>query len=99
MSRRHCNAEEASMSPAERDARRQIRGQRRFFNHLAVFLLVGSAFAAFTLLFRGHSSLHFWPLGAWAVALAIHGVLTLLRGRWLGAEWEEHQLRARLGVK
>lgn len=96
MSRRNTCIEDANLSPTERAVRREVRMLRGFYLHLTVFLMVNGGLAAFQWLAhpeRPH--LHFVTLG-WGIALAIHGLRVLVRGRWLGHEWEEAKVRSLL---
>lgn len=94
--------DDSHLSADERDVRRQVRGLRRFYKHLAVFLVVNGALFGFNLVLGSGRAWAPWPLMGWSVLLALHGMATLLRGRWLGAAWEERkyrQLLAERGVK
>ncbi|MGE5386045.1 MAG: 2TM domain-containing protein [Betaproteobacteria bacterium] len=85
-----------SMSLAERSARHEVRLLRGFYQHLAIYLLVNGALAAFS--FFGHPEHLRFPfvMLGWGIGLAIHGLRVLLRARWLGRDWEESKVRERL---
>jgi len=96
MSRRVACVEDASVSPAERSARREVRMLRGFYQHLAIYMIVNGGLAAFQFLSHAeHPRLPFVLVG-WGIALAIHGLRVLVRGRWLGHEWEEAKVRSLL---
>lgn len=94
--------DDPALSADERDVRRQVRGLRRFYKHLAVFLVVNGLLFGINILAGPNRAWFQWPLMGWSILLALHGVATLLRGHWLGAAWEERkyrQLLAERGVK
>ncbi len=65
-----------------------------FYIHLIVFVVVNAGLFAINALSRGDGSWWFyWPLGAWAIALAIHA--TTLLGLF-SPEWAERRARESL---
>lgn len=91
---RESRYEASQMSPAERSARREVRLLRGFYRHLAIYLIVNGGLAAFQFLSAAdHPRLPFVLVG-WGIGLAIHGLRVLVRGRWLGHEWEETKVQA-----
>lgn len=85
--------DDPNLSVAERDARRQVRGLRRFYLHLLAFLVVGAGLVAINLLLAPTRSWSVWPLLGWGALLALHAAGHFVRGRWLGADWEERKVR------
>lgn len=96
---RNCRHEDSSLSPAEREARRQIRKLRGFYQHLTVFVAVNLGLLAINLLSTPTRLWFYWPVFGWGIALVLHAGATQLRGRWLGADWEERKLRELLADK
>ncbi len=85
-----------SMSIAERSARHEVRLLRGFYQHLAIYLLVNGALAAFHFYAQPeHVRFPFVMLG-WGIGLCVHGLRVLMRGRWLGHEWEESKVQSLL---
>lgn len=91
--------DDPSVSVAERDARRQVRGLRNFYHHLALFVLVNIALAALNFLVSPARLWFYWPLLGWAVWLLLHAFRTFARGRWLGAEWEQRKFQQLMAGK
>lgn len=90
---------DSNMSPAERDARRQVGKLRGFYTHLLVFALVNTGLLAINLITSPGRFWFFWPLLGWGIWLALHAVGTFSRGRWLGTDWEERKLRELMAGK
>jgi len=65
----------------EARARRRVGIKMGFYIHAFVFVLVNLGLFAISTL-AGNGRWHVWPLWGWGLALAIHGVVTLvsLRG-------------------
>lgn len=57
----------------ERLARRRAGRKMGFIIHATVFLLVNAALYAINQQFTPRVVWSFWPLGGWAIGLAIHG--------------------------
>ena len=91
--------DDPSLSPAERDARRQVHRLRGFYQHLTVFLLVNGGLATIDLLTSPDRLWFYWPLTGWGIWLLLHAAATFSRGRWLGREWEEAKLRELMANK
>ena len=91
--------DDPKLSAAERDARRQVHGLRRFYHHLLVFSLVSAGLAAINLVVSPGRLWFYWPLLGWGVWLVLHAFATFARGRWLGAEWEDRKVRQFLAGK
>jgi hypothetical protein len=85
--------EDPNLSVAERDARRQVHGLRRFYNHLVVFAVVSAGLAAINLVASPARLWFYWPVLGWGVWLVLHAFATFARGRWLGADWEERKIK------
>ncbi|RIX42059.1 MAG: hypothetical protein D3M94_19625 [Rhodocyclales bacterium GT-UBC] len=81
---------------AEQSVRHEVRLLRGFYRHLAIYLLVNGGVALLHLF--NHQELRHASgmLIGWGIALAIHGLRVRLGDRWLGREWEEAQVSARL---
>lgn len=60
-----------------RRAKKRVDMKMGFFIHLLVFICVNLGLAALNLLQGGHRW-NIWPLGGWAIGLAIHGLVTFL---------------------
>lgn len=60
-----------------RRAKKRVDMKMGFFIHLLVFICVNLGLAALNLLQGGHRW-SIWPLGGWAIGLAIHGLVTFL---------------------
>lgn len=99
MVRRYRLTDDSSLSVAERDARRQVRGLRNFYHHLVLFVVVNAGLAAVNFLVSPVRLWFYWPLMGWTVWLLLHAFRTLVRGRWLGAEWEQRKLQQLLAGK
>ena len=99
MSRRYCLPDNPDMSPAEREARRQVYRLRGFYNHLMVYLIVNAGLMGMNLLKSPDRLWFYWPLLGWGIWLTLHAFSTFARGRWLGAEWEERKVRELMGDK
>lgn len=82
-----------SLPAAERDARRQVARLRGFYRHLLVFGMVAAGLLVINLATAPQHLWLVWPLAGWAIGLVFHGLATFMRGRWLGAEWEERKVR------
>ena len=85
--------EDSTLSVAERDARRQVRGLRSFYKHLVVFAVVSAGLAAINLIASPARLWFYWPVLGWGVWLVLHAFATFARGRWLGADWEERKIK------
>ena len=85
--------DDPSLSVAERDARRQVRGLRSFYKHLVVFAIVSAGLAAINLIASPARLWFYWPLLGWGALLALHAAGNFMRDRWLGADWEERKVR------
>ncbi|MDP1733873.1 MAG: 2TM domain-containing protein [Sulfuritalea sp.] len=85
--------ENPDLSVAERDARQQVHGLRRFYHHLVVFAVVSTGLAAINLIASPARLWFYWPVLGWGVWLVLHASGTFARGRWLGAEWEERKIK------
>ena len=83
------------MSPEER-IRRQVRSERKFYRHLAAYV-VTIAFLAFINLMTGPDYLWFlWVLGGWGFALALQATRVFGRNRLFGEDWERREVERRL---
>jgi hypothetical protein len=91
--------DDPNLSVAERDVRRQVRGLRSFYHHLVVFAVVNTGLAVINLVVSPARLWFYWPLLGWAVWLVLHAFRSFVRGRWLGAEWEERKTRDLLAAK
>jgi uncharacterized integral membrane protein len=60
-----------------RRAKKRVDMKMGFFIHLLVFICVNLGLAALNQLQGGHRW-SIWPLGGWAIGLAIHGLVTFL---------------------
>ncbi len=78
---------------AEDEARRHVRGLRRFYHHLLTYVLVNSGLATINLLTNPHHLWFIWPLLGWSLWLAIDALSTFARSRCLGRDWEEAKIR------
>ncbi len=85
--------EDSTLSVAERDARRQVRGLRSFYKHLVVFAVVSAGLAAINLTASPARLWFYWPVLGWGVWLVLHAFATFARGRWLGTDWEERKIK------
>ncbi len=90
---------DASLSPEERDARRQVRRLRGFYHHAALFVLVNALLAGIDVLSSPDRLWFHWPLLGWGIWLAIHAYGTFGRHRWLGRDWEERKVRELMAGK
>lgn len=61
----------------QRRARKRVDMKIGFFIHLLVFVCVNLGLAALNAAQGGHRW-SLWPLGGWALGLAIHGLVTFL---------------------
>ena len=99
MSCRTSYVADPSLSPEEREARRQVHQLRGFYHHLAIFLMVNAGLIGINLLFSSSRLWFHWPLLGWGIWLALHAFTTFSRGRWLGREWEERKVHEMLANK
>jgi|APCry1669188910_1035180.scaffolds.fasta_scaffold41027_3 2TM domain len=76
-------------------ARTQVRQLRAFYIHLVVYILVNTFLVILSLSTGGSWSI--WPLLGWGIGLGAHAVTVFLGGSLLGADWEEREIRRRLG--
>ena len=60
-----------------RRAKKRVDMKMGFYIHLLVFICVNLGLAALNALQGGHRW-SIWPLGGWAIGLAIHGLVTFL---------------------
>jgi hypothetical protein len=88
-----------ALSQEERDARCQVRRIRGFYQHALIFIAVNAGLVVFNLLSPTPRLWFHWPLLGWGIWLALHGVITLSRGRWFGREWEERKVRELMANK
>lgn len=75
--------------------RAQVRQLRAFYIHLVVYILVNAFLIILSLANGGSWSI--WPLLGWGIGLGAHAVTVFLGGSLLGADWEEREIRRRLG--
>ena len=59
----------------ERLAHRRAKRKMGFIIHATVFVLVNAALFAINQQFTPQYTWSFWPLGGWAIGLAIHGLV------------------------
>jgi hypothetical protein len=59
----------------ERLAHRRAKRKMGFIIHATVFVLVNAVLFAINRQFTPQHAWSFWPLGGWAIALAIHGLV------------------------
>jgi hypothetical protein len=88
-----------ALSPAERAARMQVYRLRSFYHHLAVYVAVNAGLLLINLLASPAKLWFYWPLLGWGIWVALHGLRTFSRDRWLGAEWEERKVRELMADK
>jgi hypothetical protein len=75
----------------DEEARRHVRALRGFYTHALVFVVVNLGLAAM----HADSSPGRWGFGwgtaGWGIGLAFHALFVFTG--WLGADWEERQVR------
>ena len=82
--------------PPEERIRRQVRRERRFYRHLAAYV-VTIAFLAFINLMTSPDYLWFlWALGGWGFAIALQATKVFGRNRLFGEDWERREVERRL---
>jgi hypothetical protein len=77
-----------------RDAERiriRVHQKAEFYRHLMTFLVIGATLAALDLLASPGSLWFYWPMGFWAIGLAMHAADVWIMGD--GAGLEERMLR------
>lgn len=77
-------------------AKARVEALRGFYIHLTVYIVVNIGLFLIDTLATPGNLWFFWPLAGWGIAVAIHGLSVLGRGRWLGAEWEERKIREQM---
>lgn len=80
----------------ENEARAQVKKEKEFYSHLAIYLLVNAVLVAVNLL---SSPAHFWfiyPLLGWGIGLGGHAI-EVFGVPGSGREWEARRVRALLG--
>ena len=80
----------AEAREAER-IRIRVHQKAEFYRHLVTFLVVGAILAALDLLTSPGSLWFYWPMGFWAIGLAMHAADVWIMGD--GAGLEERMLR------
>ncbi|MCX6086087.1 MAG: 2TM domain-containing protein [Caldiserica bacterium] len=79
-----------------KDRVQEIKG---FYAHVAMYLLVNVALAVLNLatLKKNDGIIWFiWPLIGWGIVLAVHAISVFGIGRFLGKDWEQHQIQKEL---
>jgi hypothetical protein len=82
-------------SPSREEALRHVRQLRGFYIHCLLFVVGNTANVLVNVATRGEGGNWWfqWPLIAWSVVLAVHGLTVVGRGSWLGPNWEERKVR------
>lgn len=78
-----------------RIARKRARAKLRFYQHLALYLVVNGSLLALNLWTSPDTLWFYWPLALWGLAVAAHGVKVYLFGpeSVLLRKLEERELR------
>jgi len=86
--------------PAYTHARQHAARLRGFYVHCFAYALGNATNIVVNWITRqqGGNWWFQWPLVAWTVALAVHGITITARGSWLGPGWEERQIRKYLNT-
>ncbi len=76
-------------------ARRDASRLRSFYVHCLVYALGNTTNVVVNAVTRQHGGNWWfqWPLIAWTVALAVHGITVAVRRSWLGPAWEDRTIR------
>lgn len=76
-------------------ARRDAGRLRGFYVHCLAYILGNTANFVVNWMTRhnGGDWWFEWALVAWTVALAVHGITVVGKGRWLGDDWEQRKIR------
>ena len=80
----------AEAREAER-IRIRVHQKAEFYRHLVTYLVIGGVLAAIDLLTSPESLWFYWPMGFWAIGLAMHAADVWIMGD--GAGLEERMLR------
>jgi hypothetical protein len=80
-------------------ARDRVQEVKGFYAHVAMYLLANAALAVLNVatLAKNDGIIWFvWPLIGWGIALAVHALSVFGIGRFLGKDWEQHQIQQEL---
>ncbi|HEX6909313.1 MAG TPA: 2TM domain-containing protein [Longimicrobium sp.] len=80
----------AEAREAER-IRMRVHQKAEFYRHLVAFLVTGAVLAGMDVLTSPESLWFYWPMGFWAIGLAMHAADVWMMGD--GAGMEERMLR------
>lgn len=80
----------AEAREAER-IRMRVHQKAEFYRHLVAFLVIGAVLAGMDVLTSPESLWFYWPMGFWAIGLAMHAADVWMMGD--GAGMEERMLR------
>lgn len=81
----------------EKDAFRYVHSLRRFYMHLARYVVIIAVLFAINLLFSPKYLWVFWVMAGWGIGLAFHAMHVFRPRSFLGPEWERRQVEKRLG--
>lgn len=79
--------------PEYRAARKYVRELRKFYEHLASYVLVNTFLALLNYLASPSHWWVQWVLFGWGIGVAAHGLSVLGHRNFFGAEWEERKIR------
>lgn len=88
---------EAVTEQQEKEAFRQVRKLRRFYMHLARYVVVILALVIVNLIVSPHQLWVLWVIGGWGIGLLFHAASVFRPSSFLGADWERKQIEKRLG--
>ena len=76
---------------------RRVHQKAELYRHLLSFLVVGTILAGLDVLTSPGTLWFFWPMGAWAIGLALHAADVYVMGQDAGLEERmlEHELERR----
>jgi len=74
-------------------AKAKVEALKGFYIHLTVYIVVNIGLFLIDTVATPDGLWFFWPLTGWGIAVVIHGLTVLGRGRRLGADWEERKIR------
>jgi hypothetical protein len=74
-------------------ARRRAGELRGFYLHIGIYLIVMAALFTINMLTNRDVLWFYWPLIGWGVGVAIHALVVVSSGRFLGEAWEDRKAR------
>ncbi|PLT29333.1 2TM domain-containing protein [Peribacillus deserti] len=73
-------------------AKRRVQNLKAFYLHLTVYIFVNIMLFFINLTSDAGNWWFFYPLCGWGIGLIVHGLSTVVFGRF-GSEWEERKIK------